>query len=315
MSDASDSQNKSEEEVNLSEGTSPSGRYDEGSRSTSSNLPKAATRQRKKRTSESEDEEFVVEEEVTSKKKVLKKEYNTASAIKTCLHKKAPAKRVPMSKARRSTVPQEPMEFTLEPREEQEPADGKKKRKERVKKTIARVISKPSMMVDDEDDDEEEPAAPPAKSQKLMANAMKSAGAPSKSKPKPAPKVVAPKRSTRNIPAAEKNKAPMLEVREGEEPQVLRKLKPKIPDHDDGHPVAENMKPRKDSGLREWRKVYPYSARRISCDYRFNTREQQDFYETVLLDKKPIISNMKWVDWKYIDAMKTTSPMSMRVSG
>ena len=30
---------------------------------------------------------------------------------------------------------------------------------------------------------------------------------------------------------------------------VLRKLKPKIPDHNDGHPVAENMKIRKDSGL------------------------------------------------------------------
>jgi hypothetical protein len=79
MSKASDSQNRSEEEVNLSEGTSPSGSYDDGSRSTPGNLPKAATRQRKKRTSESEDEDFVVEEEVTSKKKVLKKEYGTAA--------------------------------------------------------------------------------------------------------------------------------------------------------------------------------------------------------------------------------------------
>lgn len=37
-------------------------------------------------------------------------------------------------------------------------------------------------------------------------------------------------------------------------------------------------------------------------DYRFHTKEQQDFYETVLLDKKPIVSDMRWVDWKYIDA-------------
>ena len=75
MSDQSDSQNKSEEQVNLSEGTSPSGRYDEGSRSTPSNLPKAAARTRRKRNSDSEDEDYVaVEEEVTSKK-VLKKEY------------------------------------------------------------------------------------------------------------------------------------------------------------------------------------------------------------------------------------------------
>ena len=74
MSDQSDSQNKLEEQVNLSEGTSPSGSYDEGSRSTPSNLPKAATRHRRKRNSESKDEYYIaVEEEVSSKKKVVKK--------------------------------------------------------------------------------------------------------------------------------------------------------------------------------------------------------------------------------------------------
>ena len=73
MSDQSDSQNKSEEQVNMSEGTSPSSSFDEGSRSTPSNLPKAATRTRKKRTSESEDEDYVaVEDEATSRKKVSK---------------------------------------------------------------------------------------------------------------------------------------------------------------------------------------------------------------------------------------------------
>ena len=35
-------------------------------------------------------------------------------------------------------------------------------------------------------------------------------------------------------------------------------------------------------------------------DCRFYTKEQQDFYETVLLDKKPVVSDMRWVDWKYI---------------
>ena len=65
MSDQSDSQNKSEEQVQMSEGTSPSSSYDEGSRSTPSNLPKAATRARKKKTSDSEDEDYVaIEEEV-----------------------------------------------------------------------------------------------------------------------------------------------------------------------------------------------------------------------------------------------------------
>ena len=74
MSDQSDSQNKSEEQVQLSEGTSPSSSYDEGSRSTPSNLPKAATRTRKKKTSDSEDEDYVaVEDEATSRKKGAEK--------------------------------------------------------------------------------------------------------------------------------------------------------------------------------------------------------------------------------------------------
>ena len=36
-------------------------------------------------------------------------------------------------------------------------------------------------------------------------------------------------------------------------------------------------------------------------DYRFHTKEQQNFYETILLDKKPIVCDMKWADWDYID--------------
>ena len=76
MSDQSDSQNRSKQQEQLSEGTSPSSSYDEGSRSTPSNLPKVATRTRKKKTLDSEDEDYVaIEEEVSSKKKVLKKEY------------------------------------------------------------------------------------------------------------------------------------------------------------------------------------------------------------------------------------------------
>ena len=114
MSDQSDSQNKSEEQVQVSEGTSPSSSYDEGSRSTPSNLPKASTRARKKKTSDSEDEDYVVvEDEATSKKKVLKKEYGSAAATKPGMKTKAPAKRTPMSKARAST--QVPLEY--EPKE------------------------------------------------------------------------------------------------------------------------------------------------------------------------------------------------------
>ena len=207
MSDQSDSQNKSEEQVQLSEGTSPSSSYDEGSRSTPSNLPKAATRSRKKRTYDSQDEDYVaVEDEATSKKKVLKKEYGSAAATKPGLKTKMPARRQPMYKPRIVAIG-ETMEFTLEPKET---GDGKK-RKERVKKTIARVIGKPSMTRDSEE--EEEDAAPAPKAQKLMGDAIRSGAAPSK--PKTVPKAAAPapkpkpKRSTRNIPAEEKNKAPV----------------------------------------------------------------------------------------------------------
>ena len=104
MFDQSDSQNRLEEQVHLSEGTSPSSTSDYGSRRTPSNLPKAATRARKKRTSDSEDEDYVADEdEATSKKKVLKKEYDTAAATKPGMKTKVRAKRTPMSKDRAST--------------------------------------------------------------------------------------------------------------------------------------------------------------------------------------------------------------------
>ena len=215
MSDASDSQNRSEQHVQMSEGSDPSSSYDEGSRSTPSNLPKAATRTRKKRNSDSEDEDYVaVEDEATSKKKVLKKEYGSTAATKPGLKTKMPARRQPMSKPRKVATG-ETMEFTLEPKET---GDGKK-RKGRVKKTIARVIGKPSMMRDSEEEEEEEDAAPAPKAQKLMGDAIRSGAAPSK--PKAAPKAAAPaekpKRSARNISAEEKNKAPVPEAAEEDE--------------------------------------------------------------------------------------------------
>ena len=59
MFDQSDSQNRSEQQVQMTEGSDPSSSYDDGSRSTPSNLPKAATRTRKKKTSDSVDEDYV----------------------------------------------------------------------------------------------------------------------------------------------------------------------------------------------------------------------------------------------------------------
>ena len=288
MSDQSDSQNLSEQQVQMSEGTSPSSSSDDGSRSTPSNLPKAATRQRKKRTSDSEDEDYVAEEEATSKR------VEPAQGIKPGMKIKRPAGRQPMSKARASTEKPTPIEPVA--------AEGKK-RKERVKKTVARVLGKASIMEDEEE--EEEVAAPAPKAPKLMGDAIRTGAAASKAKPAPKPK---PKRNTRSIPATEKNKAPVPEAAEEEE-NVLRKLKPKIPDHNDAHPVAEDMKLRRDSGLRKWREADPYaSRRRTAVDYRFHTKEQQDFYETVLLDKKPIVCDMRWVDWQYIKDNKEYYP-------
>ena len=69
--------------------------------------------------------------------------------------------------------------------------------------------------------------------------------------------------------------------------------------------MAENMKIRRDSGLRKWRETAPYATRRrTAIDYMFHTKEQQDFYETVLLDKKPIVCDMRWVDWTYMKENK-----------
>ena len=238
MSDQSDSQNRSEEQMNLSEGTSPS-TTDEGSRSTPSNLPKAATRQRRKRTSDFEDEDYKAEEdEATSKKVVLKKEYGSAQSTKPGLKKKVPAKRTPMPKARKSTqvpaqaqpkqaparkeAPSKPqkvptgetMKFTIESED-----DGDQdKKKKRARTTTAKVLGKPSMRRGS--DEEEEDAAPAPKAPKLMGDAIRSGAA--TSKPKEAPKAASkakqvPKRNTRSIPAAEKNKAPVPNVAEEED--------------------------------------------------------------------------------------------------
>src|SRR3954471_9234055 len=313
MSDQSDSQNLSEQPVQMSEGTSPSSSSDDGSRSTPSNLPKAATRQKKKRTSHTEDEDYVAEEEATSKRVVLKKEYVSAAANKPGLKVKRPAGRQPMPKARASTkVPEKPA-----PREPVAAETKKERKRGRWCKKVDLMAEFEQHSSDEEEEEEEEGAAPAPKAPKLMGDAIRSGAAASKpkeapktaSKAKPAPKPK-PKRNTRIIPAAEKNKAPVPEaVGEDEESQVLRKLKPKIPDHNDAHPVAENMKIRRDSRLRKWREEYPYaSRRRTTVDYRFHTKEQQDFYETVLLDKKPIVCEMRWVDWKYIKEKEAHYP-------
>ena len=105
MSDQSDSQNMSEQQVVMSEGTSPSSSSDEGSMSTPSNLPKAAKRTRKNKGSDTEDEDFQPKEVTLKKNKVLAKE-------------RLVVRKVPISKCEKTSAPKETMTFTLE-----EPSD------------------------------------------------------------------------------------------------------------------------------------------------------------------------------------------------
>src|SRR3954471_24331481 len=176
----------------------------------------------------------------------------------------------PMPKARASTkIPDKTTS------KEPVVAEGKKERKR------GRWCKKVDPMAEfeqhssDEEEEEEEVAAPAPKAPKLMGDAIRSGAtastpkeapkAASKAKPAPKPK---PKRNTRSIPAGEKNKALVPDTAVEEEGQVLRKLKPKIPDHNDAHPMAEDMKIKRDSGLIKWRAEDPYATRRrIVVDY------------------------------------------------
>ncbi|KAI5013153.1 hypothetical protein ZWY2020_028107 [Hordeum vulgare] len=153
----------------------------------------------------------------------------------------------------------------------------------------------------EEDAGEDEIPIPPKK-KKLMADAMKSAPKP----PSNAKKVISRRKTTKDIPVAAKEKgpdssAPAAEGEEDENAPILRKLRPTLPVHNAAHLVAEDMRKRKDVGLSKWRVVDPYVVgRRTVVDPRFHTKEQQDFYETVLFDKNPPINDMRYVDWEYI---------------
>ncbi|KAI5021544.1 hypothetical protein ZWY2020_058274 [Hordeum vulgare] len=131
-----------------------------------------------------------------------------------------------------------------------------------------------------------------------MADAMKSAPKP----PVKAKKIVAPRRTTEDIPAATKSKGLASSAHAAEEEEdgnvpILMKLRPTLPIYNDAHTIAEDMKKRKDVELRKWRANNPYAVtRRTDANPRFHTKEQQDFYETVLFDMSPAVSDMRYVD-------------------
>ena len=254
MSDVSDSQNRSESpfaEIPEAD-TSPeaSSSSDDGERSTPSGLPPAATRTRKKRNSDDEDSDFVAEE-VTSKpkRKVVAKEHEGQQSKKGT------------SKVKQSAVAKK---LNLE-----EPAPSKVKKTSKRKRV---VYAEPQ--VDDAEEEEEDAPQPPPQKAKFMGDAIRAQASSKPKKPAPAKAAPAkPKRTTRSIPASEKNKGEMPPS-ESDEEHVLLKLRPKLPLHNDAHPQAEDMKARKDKGLRLWRQSDPYAVRRrTAVDPRFHTKE------------------------------------------
>jgi hypothetical protein len=201
----------------------------------------------------------------------------------------APKGRIVAKKVSKSTAAKRGLSLTLEnpgtSGQGQYKAMPKKAGKKRERKRTIHVVGRQTFMYEDpedrEEEVEEEPAAnpPPPKQRPLMADAMPKK-APTTSKAKTVA-VTKPKgKTTANIAASHKNKAPLPERNEDEDDEavVLKKLRSFLPSHDDTHPVAENMKERKDKGLKKWRANDPYAARRrTAMDYIFHTKEQRDF--------------------------------------
>jgi hypothetical protein len=56
--------------------------------------------------------------------------------------------------------------------------------------------------------------------------------------------------------------------------------------------------------VKKLRKVDPRSQQKDASDYRFHSHFQQDIYETVIMDKKKIMSEAQWVDWRHMEAQQ-----------
>ena len=48
--------------------------------------------------------------------------------------------------------------------------------------------------------------------------------------------------------------------------------------------------------VKRWRKIDPYPLERTSTDPRFHTKEQRDFYESVIIRDRKIAVDAQWVD-------------------
>jgi hypothetical protein len=52
--------------------------------------------------------------------------------------------------------------------------------------------------------------------------------------------------------------------------------------------------------VKKLRKVDPRSQQKDASYYRFHTDFQQDIYETVIIDRRRIVSEAQWVDWRHV---------------
>jgi uncharacterized protein YbaP (TraB family) len=53
--------------------------------------------------------------------------------------------------------------------------------------------------------------------------------------------------------------------------------------------------------VKKLRKVDPRSQQRKASDYRFHTQFHQDLYETMIMDRRRIVSEAQWVDWSHME--------------
>ncbi|KAI5017101.1 hypothetical protein ZWY2020_037479 [Hordeum vulgare] len=276
MCGSDDSQTDFEEPcVELNLGTSPKKSDSDHGSYSSHGLPKVSTRQRKKLNSNEEDSDFVREESSAPPKKAVRKISASSSQLR------AP----------------DYVRKNIAPSTDDAP---KKTGSKRARKRVVRVVGRQTSMFEDlEEAVEEEDVIPAPPKKKLMADTMTKKSGP---KPPNDKKSVAHRKTTKDITATAKKKcpsssAPASEEEDDEDATILRELRPHLPIHNDAHPIDEDMNKRKDACIRKWRAADPYDVRRrTGVDPRFDTKERQDLYETVFLDKSRAVSDMRYVD-------------------
>jgi hypothetical protein len=53
--------------------------------------------------------------------------------------------------------------------------------------------------------------------------------------------------------------------------------------------------------VKRLQKIDPGSQQRNASDYKFHTQFQQDLYETVIVERRRIVSEAQWVDWHHME--------------